>query len=268
MDYSRRTFLITVMLFIILSSSFGFASDFIVVAPQQTEQLYAYCVDQYGQIIYGNPCCLSLPQDVYTNSGGHYHNANRPMGSLQPNSGCYYGYSGLQVDFTATQVGQVEIIWACADYCDWCDVYVAHTDLYEFLENSSFNKLIGSNSQHPYNHFGTSTLVWAAQETTRQFQAEFYCVPEYQPVGVNDMALPYGGIFDLEFDWDQPHKWHSRGNSVDFRCKPDMDNSVIYHPVTIARFIELCDSYDLHYGLHEAPGTSREHIHCGVSAGN
>ena len=35
-------------------------------------------------------------------------------------------------------------------------------------------------------------------------------------LAVIDMSLPYGGLFDINGDWDTPHDWHRVGRSVDF----------------------------------------------------
>jgi len=41
--------------------------------------------------------------------------------------------------------------------------------------------------------------------------------PGQGKIAVNDMSLPYGGIFDLNQNWQGPHFSHSQGTAVDVR---------------------------------------------------
>jgi len=36
-----------------------------------------------------------------------------------------------------------------------------------------------------------------------------------ESLGVNDMSLVNGGLFDIDADWDTPHNLHRSGTSVD-----------------------------------------------------
>lgn len=39
--------------------------------------------------------------------------------------------------------------------------------------------------------------------------------PEISQICTDDMALPFGGKFDLNQDWQQPHSQHDRGTAAD-----------------------------------------------------
>jgi len=34
-------------------------------------------------------------------------------------------------------------------------------------------------------------------------------------IGINDMSLPWGGLFDIDNNWSTPHSKHRTGKSVD-----------------------------------------------------
>ena len=38
-----------------------------------------------------------------------------------------------------------------------------------------------------------------------------------EKVGINDMSLPRGGLFDLNGDWITPHQTHREGKNADIR---------------------------------------------------
>jgi murein endopeptidase len=43
--------------------------------------------------------------------------------------------------------------------------------------------------------------------------------PREQLLFINDMSLPYGGLFDVNGDWKTPHKTHRIGKSADIRTE-------------------------------------------------
>jgi hypothetical protein len=75
-------------------------------------------------------------------------------------------------------------------------------------------QLTGARPQHPGNHYGTpETVTRIAAMATDYF--ELYG----ESIGVNDMSLEWGGLFDIGGNWAPPHAGHRIGNSVDIdRC--------------------------------------------------
>jgi hypothetical protein len=63
------------------------------------------------------------------------------------------------------------------------------------------------------NHFGTSTLLANIQTVSSMYFNNKGT--SGQSLGINDMSLPVGGLFDISANWDVPHKLHRTGNSVD-----------------------------------------------------
>jgi hypothetical protein len=82
------------------------------------------------------------------------------------------------------------------------------------LSNGSTYKLTGAKTGlHVLNHTGTQVL-----ETNVQTVAKMYFNNKGtsgQRLGINDMSLPVGGLFDISGAWQVPHKLHRTGNSVD-----------------------------------------------------
>ena len=80
--------------------------------------------------------------------------------------------------------------------------------------------LVGSTPTHRTNHYAVPTLLSYVGSLGREYQALFH-----QSFAVNDMSLPWGGMFDLGNDWnpDSPdlnghrtgHFFHRTGHSVD-----------------------------------------------------
>jgi hypothetical protein len=106
---------------------------------------------------------------------------------------------------------------------------------------------------------------------TNQYQNEFSCYSNYQTVGLKDMALPNGGVFDLGSggigNWTQPHNAHDRGNAADFRWSVGGGtNSVIDDPNIVSEFLNICQTKGLSYAIKEDVGTSNQHIHCSTSS--
>lgn len=79
-------------------------------------------------------------------------------------------------------------------------------------------------------------------------------------IAVNDMALPFGGVFDIYFNWQIPHETHYRGTAVDVRGN-DRTYAVPDH--LQQEFIDLChEPFGAIEYLIEDRGTPNQHIHC------
>jgi hypothetical protein len=88
--------------------------------------------------------------------------------------------------------------------------------------------------------------------------------PTQGKIEVNDMSLPFGGLFDINNNWNAPHSSHSRGTSVDVRANGLGSFSI---PTTKAgEMVDDCvfnGSVPGHgNSFYEAPGTDFAHVHC------
>jgi murein endopeptidase len=75
------------------------------------------------------------------------------------------------------------------------------------------------------NHWGTNRLVQA-------IQAIAYAYDSLHPgvrLRVNDMSLPFGGLFDVDGNWRPEHKEHRVGINADYSlvCRDSLDNAVV-----------------------------------------
>lgn len=68
----------------------------------------------------------------------------------------------------------------------------------------------GTPNYHTDNHFGTPKLVAAITKVARNFKRDTGI-----SLGINDMSLPWGGLYDYHSTGYSPHKGHRKGTSVD-----------------------------------------------------
>lgn len=195
----------------------AFPQSFTPLYPPNSEQsLVAYCYDQYGFIVPN--CDVTIYTGVFLYTNGHFHDSiGHPFGSAFPaagNTGC----CGLAVVLTTTIVGQAEGIGACATYCSELDYGVGY--LLYFVDENALWSLRGATANHGsnlYNHWATAEMSTGIYNTASQFSQAH---PEVGRIGLNDMALVYGGKFDINSDWMSPHIDHDLGRAVDINLVP------------------------------------------------
>ena len=76
-------------------------------------------------------------------------------------------------------------------------------------------ELIGETDTHPFNHYGTPRTVGALFRVGEMWSLIY---PNNR-VGINDMSLEWGGLFDFRSTWAPPHQLHRRGENVDVRIR-------------------------------------------------
>jgi len=67
---------------------------------------------------------------------------------------------------------------------------------------------------HADTHWGTQSLINTLVTIADEYKTIFPAAP---PLYINDMSLPWGGLFDVNHDWRVPHKLHRCGNHADIR---------------------------------------------------
>ena len=55
---------------------------------------------------------------------------------------------------------------------------------------------IGQKNWHLLNHHRAGVPFPAIKNIAQKYHDEFYCYEDYEPIGINDRALPHGGVFD------------------------------------------------------------------------
>ena len=103
--------------------------------------------------------------------------------------------------------------------------------------------LVGMDDVHPQRWSGTPSMIAALHMLADSIQTEAAAIAALPPVerpavfpdqlGVNDMSLPWGGLFDLDATWHHPHNEHRRGTNADVAVPagPTYDE--------FARFVQL-----------------------------
>lgn len=70
-------------------------------------------------------------------------------------------------------------------------------------------------NEHMDNHYGRPELVAAIQEVAKNFKKD----SGGRVLGINDMSLPWGGLYDYCNTGTKPHTFHRNGKSVDIDSK-------------------------------------------------
>jgi hypothetical protein len=92
---------------------------------------------------------------------------------------------------------------------------------------TSFPACAGTLIQHPSNHFATAQFLVKVQQL-----ATIYHQATNDRLGLNDMSLPFGGLFDICDNWTNPHSLHRYGNSV------DIDHTATLKPMQLQNIAE------------------------------
>jgi hypothetical protein len=150
-------------------------------------------------------------------SGGHNHSGNRLSGEFDFSS-CTTDVNGIcSVNYMASELGGVESIIGTlsenSGVSDSKDLTVGVPSLIELANGSPFYRLTGETNAHLHNHFLASE-AFGIFSVVSDFYDEFSAT-----LGLNDMSLQLGGLFDILGQWTSPHSLHREGRSVDIdRC--------------------------------------------------
>lgn len=120
------------------------------------------------------------------------------------------------------------------------------------------------------NHYAPLGVILSTQLIAFAYQDSF---PNEYVLRINDISLPYGGLFDINGTWKPPHNSHRTGEDVDVGTElPGIREGV---PVRTPRrgtpwpstvlgrnriFEDICDDNGVTADIHD-PGTIEEHYH-------
>ncbi len=168
-----------------------------------------------------------------SNTGGHVdatHSGSRPIGRLDKTNGVTGQDGCFYTKYMTPHIsGFVTIEAAASGLEKHKEVLVGLPGLSELTEGDNY-KLIGDDSYHPRNHYGSAEIIVGIPAIADAYKVRFYgdnSIPEDEKLGINDISLIFGGKFDLKKDgalkpdWhnlSRIHKYHREGNSVDIRC--------------------------------------------------
>ncbi len=154
-------------------------------------------------------------------SGGHDHDDNRRVGTLNPAS-VKAGRDGkAEFLYRSNTPGGEEIVSInVGGQITEVHVDVEVPGLIELPAGTNYD-LTGNTTQHnsPHNHFGMPDTIQALQNIATEYEAyrTDHNYPDWPRIGYNDISLPRGGVFDINGGWTPPHNEHRLGLSVDFR---------------------------------------------------
>ncbi len=104
------------------------------------------------------------------------------------------------------------------------------------LVTSSYYRLTGDNPWHPDNHWAMEDVIGSIQQMANNFYNE-----NAATLGINDISLIYGGVFDLDQDWEEPHNLHRLGRSVDIDSHALSTDNKTWITVDKKEITKLCN---------------------------
>ena len=180
----------------------------------------------------GNPeanATVSFQAQALPGSGGHDHDATRPVGVFSALS-CMTGSDGVcSVTYTASVFGGIETIIASATGTpQQSQNLIVSVPGLALLADSTFYTKVGGTVFHlgpplspqDHNHYGIAEFNQAIVSVSSVFKEKF---PD-RTIFINDMSLPLGGLFDIGGAWSPPHHYHRLGTSCDYDLSSGLDS--------------------------------------------
>lgn len=169
-------------------------------------------------------CALNDPKFAPTpKTGGHNHDDPSRPSFLKPASIVTTG-TGLSVLYTAPEVSG-DIVGTASGTDPQGNqmapvpftINVGLGPLSELAAVPSIYELTGDTPVHPSNHWGLRSFDVALINSATTYKQ--LLKPGEPVLGINDMTLQFGGIFDIHADsgspWKSPHNTHREGHSAD-----------------------------------------------------
>ena len=204
---------------------------------------------------------VALTLRAHESSSGHDHAGGKPTGVLQTlqrapldRATVNTGPSGVvKLYYVASEVsGPVTIDGASPSAArDTTTVFVKVPGLVVMAPGASYEFTGAIVNRHMANHFGTPQAL----EAFREF-ADSVSTWIGEPLGINDISLRDGGLFDVgSSSWEIPHGYHRRGTHADIRTK--YANNIVFSRGQQARMRALW-KVTLGYG---EPVNEADHLH-------
>ncbi len=166
-------------------------------------------------------------------------------------------------------IGNPEFISNCVgSTCANLDLgVVGYTPIYwveekpEYIHVGFTRQHVNSNS---YNHWMQPTAAYGIWNATKDYISRH---PEQGRMALNDMALPFGGLFDIAGLWRPSHWNHQYGTAVDVRARsanhpPLGEYSLPDDPALHDQFLDDCTNRGAIIAQRENTGKENQHIHC------
>ena len=170
----------------------------------------------------------AMPLSIYMGvqpvqySGGHLHHSGRPAGTCTPWQGILVGaWTTNYVASTISGEEQMGVIPSAAFPFNLQPpnpsgmVRVRVPDLQDLPSGEGYI-LVGATTTHPSNHWTAPDVITRLQNIARDFRTECGSQSGYRALNYNDVSPIWGGLFDINANWNPPHREHRRGREVDF----------------------------------------------------
>lgn len=219
-------------------------------------------------------CSLRFSPATIENSGGHFHNVNRPSGKVATSrNGPFrdtvrvrtnaYGQATIWFKTNSRTIGQSEAVVACTNLniCGYQTYRVGLSNLHRVYSSSKWVLVGGYTTGHggnSFNHWMNPTAIAKLRTVVSRFLAMH---PTQGKVALNDMSLSLGGVFDIRRNWSPPHFRHSSGAAVDVQART-VSTGYSIPASRVNDFLTLCRAAGAKRAALESPGTSNQHIHC------
>jgi len=193
---------------------------------------YSYCHDKCGGHYHYTPPAPFLKYGgIYEQSNWPqtYHETPSPIyfPTMTGNSKKYYYYFWYP-EYSMQVTHWIEAFGACSGMITNVLSVKVPEKLIE-MKPSLYYVLAGTTTSHPYNHYGTELLIKTLTQIASEYHSAF---PNASLIEINDMSLPWGGLFDIKDNWEKPHNLHRCGNQADIR-------KVTIPPETREKFLEI-----------------------------
>lgn len=261
-----------------------------MLAPATTYSAVSFCMNESGQKVPLCPMLIHTRAYIGTNAHFHYGGPPQPVSSFGCNpqtaaiNQCQWvfhnGYwkisavsrpppdSDVPLLVGTTLMGQAEtLITEAGDLGFWNDYAVGYDDLYYVDWPEKLCKVGGSDTGGlPWHGPSFYNRYMTFNSAAGLFAATSLYIDQHAGVTqlcANDMALPFGGKFDIYATWTNPHYEHDRGGSVDIAgpgaAQCNQTNCPGASQVNVGDFLAACISNGAVAGSSYDEGN---HAHC------
>lgn len=160
------------------------------------------------------PPLLSVSSISLSASTAPFHSAPSPIifPEMKGNTTYYYWMwfpsvsTKITIQLDAAGVCQVN------GQTDYFNIEVPGLSEMPYGENYILDNSQDSLGYHPDAHYGSQKLLDVLMNAANEYATAF---PNSERLRIMDMSLPWGGMFDLDYDWKEPHYGHTLGSDAD-----------------------------------------------------
>jgi hypothetical protein len=220
-----------------------------IYTPTSQNTWYYQCQDPYyNPVPYAS---FTATPGVYEGTNSHLHgiNAFDVFSTVSPTQGVadWDGWFGITV--TTTKVGQAEFLYLTCSAGGGEATYTAnyavgYSDLY-YNDHPDIWLKIGATAGHGSTDYNRYMQLYPDLNSGPAYglyystQTYLSLHPGVTQICTNDMALPFGGKFDVDLNWTNPHISHDRGTAVDV-AGPSSNGCPAANQVIISDFLNAC----------------------------